>query len=116
MMERNITLHVSKDRIPRSMLIMETIGTGTRFIKECRQVGDDGLVSWQCLTDTGVLMVLSEDKKVCVTFYIASQPKVSAMYNGNTPSWVFNLIRKNKELAKIQNNKNKIEDYLGHKI
>ena len=93
MMERNITYHISEDRIDRAVFI----------IKECRQVDDKGRVSWQCLTDTGVLLVLSEDKKICVTLYIATLPKVSAMYKGKTPSWVIAKVRKNKHLAEMQN-------------
>jgi hypothetical protein len=46
---------------------------------------------------------MSEDKKICVTLYIATQPKVSAMYQGKTPSWVFNKVRKNRQYAEQQN-------------
>ena len=102
MMERNITYHISEDRIDRAVFIMETVGLGN-IIKECRQVDEKGRVSWQCLTDTGVLLVLSEDKKICVTLYIATLPKVSAMYKGKTPSWVIAKVRKNRKYAEQQN-------------
>jgi hypothetical protein len=81
---------------------MTTIGIG-EVIKEQKCVDEKGRVSWQCLTDTGVILVLSEDKKIAVTLYIATQPKVSAMYEGKTPSWVIKMVRKNKELAEKQN-------------
>ena len=102
MMKRNITYHISEERIDRAVFIMQTIGIGN-IIKEVRQVDEKGRVGWQCLTDTGVLLVLSEDKKICVTLYIASQPKVSAMYQGKTPSWVINMVRKNRKYAEEQN-------------
>lgn len=102
MMERNCSYHISKDRIPRALYIMDTVGLG-KIIKEVRQVDEAGRVSWQCLTDTGVILVMSEDKKICVTLYIATQPKVSAMYQGKTPSWVFNKVRKNRQYAEQQN-------------
>lgn len=102
MMERNITYHISEERIDRAVFIMQTVGIG-KVIKEVHQVDEKGRVGWQCLTDTGVLLVLSEDKKICVTLYIATQPKVSAMYNGKTPSWVLAKVRKNKHLAEMQN-------------
>lgn len=102
MMERNCSYHISKDRIPRAMYIMDTVGLG-KIIKEVRQVDETGRVSWQCLTDTGVILVMSEDKKICVTLYIATQPKVSAMYQGKTPSWVINKVRKNRQYAEQQN-------------
>jgi hypothetical protein len=81
---------------------MTTIGIG-EVIKEQKCVDEKGRISWQCLTNTGVILVLSEDKKIAVTLYIATQPKVSAMYEGKTPSWVIKMVRKNKELAEKQN-------------
>ena len=102
MMKRNITYHISEDRIDRAVFIMQTIGLGN-IIKEVRQVDEKGRVGWQCLTDTGVLLVLDEKKEVAITLYIATQPKVSAMYQGKTPSWVMKMVRKNRELAEKQN-------------
>ena len=102
MLKRNITCHISEERIDRACYIMQTIGIG-EVIKEVRCVQEDGRVSWQCLTDTGVILVLSEDKKMCITLYIATQPKVSAMYQGKTPSWVINMIKKNRKYAEEQN-------------
>jgi hypothetical protein len=81
---------------------MQTIGIG-EVIKEERCVDEKGRISWQCLTNTGVILVLSEDKKVAITLYIATQPKVSAMYQGKTPSWVINMVRKNRKYAEEQN-------------
>lgn len=102
MLKRNCSYHISEDRIDRAMYIMETVGIG-EIIKEVRQVDEKGRVSWQCLTNTGVILVMSEDKKICITLYIATQPKVSAMYQGKTPSWVFNKVRKNRQYAEQQN-------------
>jgi hypothetical protein len=102
MMKRNITYHISADRIDRATYIMTTIGIG-EIIKEVRCTDDKGRMSWQCLTNTGVILVLSEDKKICITLYIASQPKVSAMYQGKTPSWIINMVRKNRKYAEEQN-------------
>lgn len=100
--KRNITYHISEDRIDRAYYIMETIGIG-EIIKEQRCVDGKGRVSWQCLTNTGVLLVLDEKKEILITLYIASQPKVSAMYEGKTPSWVFKIVRKNRKYAEQQN-------------
>ena len=102
MMKRNCTYHISEDRLDRAMFIMTTIGIGN-IIKEQKCIDEKGRISWQCLTNTGVILVLSEDKQVAVTLYIATQPKVSAMYEGKTPSWVIKMVRKNKELAEKQN-------------
>lgn len=102
MIKRNCTYHISEDRLDRATFIMTTIGIG-EIIKEQRCVDELGRVSWQCLTNTGVILVLSENKKIAITLYIASQPKVSAMYCGKTPSWVINMVRKNRKYAEEQN-------------
>lgn len=102
MLKRNITYHISEDRLDRACYIMQTIGIG-EIVKEERCVQEDGRISWQCLTNTGVILVLSEDRKVAITLYIASQAKVSAMYKGNTPSWMFKIVKKNKVYQEMQN-------------
>jgi hypothetical protein len=101
MLKRNCSYHISEERLDRACFIMQTVGIG-EVIKEIRCVQKDGRISWQCLTNTGVILVLSEDKKLCITLYIATQPKVSAMYQGKTPSWVFNIVRKNRKYAEEQ--------------
>lgn len=100
--KRNISYHISEDRIDRACYIMETVGLG-EIIKEVRDTDAHGRVSWQCLTDTGVIMIFNEQKTMMVTLYIATQPKVSAMYKGNTPSWVMKMIKKNAKYAIEQN-------------
>ena len=102
MLKRNASYHISEDRLDRAVYIMQTVGLG-EIIKEVRCVDTQGRVSWQCLTDTGVLLVLNEQKTMAITLYIATQPKVSAMYKGNTPSWVLKMVRKNREYAEMQN-------------
>ena len=102
MLKRNCTYHISEERLDRALYIMQTVGIGD-IIKEEKCVDEKGRTSWQCLTNTGVILILSEDKKICITLYIASQPKVSALYKGKTPSWVFNIVRKNRKYAEEQN-------------
>ena len=102
MVKRNITYHISEDRLDRACFIMQTVGIG-EIVKEERCVQEDGRISWQCLTNTGVILVMSEDRKIVITLYIASQAKVSAMYKGNTPSWMFKVVKKNKVYQEMQN-------------
>ena len=102
MIKRNASFHISEDRLDRACFILQTIGLG-EIIKEVRCVDEKGRVGWQCLTDTGVLLVLNEDKTMAVTLYIATQPKVSAMYKGNTPSWVIKMVKKNRAYVEMQN-------------
>jgi hypothetical protein len=100
--KRNITYHISEDRLDRACFIMQTVGIG-EIVKEERCIQEDGRISWQCLTNTGVILVMSEDRKIVITLYIASQAKVSAMYKGNTPSWMFKVVKKNKVYQEMQN-------------
>ena len=102
MMPRNCSYHISEDRLDRATYIMTTIGIGN-IIKEVHAVDEKGRPSWQCLTDTGVILVLNEQKTIAITLYIATQPKVSAMYQGKTPSWIIARVRKNRQYAEMQN-------------
>lgn len=102
MLKRNISYHISEDRLDRAVYIATTVDLG-EIIKEQRCVDEKGRVSWQCFTDTGVIIVLNEQKTMAVTLYIATQPKVSAMYKGNTPSWILKMVRKNAVYAVEQN-------------
>ena len=102
MLKRNISYHISEERLDRACYIMQTVGLG-EIIKEQKCVDERNRVSWQCLTDTGVIIILNEQKTVAITLYIATQPKVSAMYAGNTPSWVLRVVKKNIQYAKLQN-------------
>ena len=100
--KRNISYHISEDRLNRACYIMQTVGLG-EIIKEQRGTDEQGRVYWRCFTNTGVMLIFNEQKTRMVTLYIASQPQVSAMYEGKTPSWVFALVRKNAQYAKMQN-------------
>lgn len=102
MMARNISYHIAEDRLDRAILIMTTIGLGN-IVKEQKAINASGRPCWECITDTGVIIVLDEPKKVAITLYIASMPKVSAIYKGQTPGWLIKVVKKNKELAKMQN-------------
>lgn len=102
MMKRNISYHISEDRLDRACYIMQTIGIG-EIIKEQKGQDQQGRVFWRCFTNTGVMLIMNEDKSRVVTLYIAEQKQVSSVYEGKTPSWVFALVRKNAQYAKIQN-------------
>ena len=102
MMKRNISYHISEDRLDRACYIMQTIGIGD-IIKEQRGQDEKGRVFWRCFTNTGVMLIMNEDKSRVVTLYIAEQKQVSSVYEGKTPSWVFALVRKNAQYAKMQN-------------
>ena len=102
MLKRNISYHISEDRLDRATYIMTTIGIGD-VIKEQRGVDEQGRIYWRCFTNTGVMLIMNADKSRVVTLYIAEQKQVSSIYQGKTPSWVFALVKKNIRYAKEQN-------------
>lgn len=102
MLKRNISYHISEDRLDRACYIMQTIGIGD-IIKEQRGIDEQGRVYWRCFTNTGVILIMNENKSRAVTLYIAEQKQVSSIYQGKTPSWVFALVKKNARYAKEQN-------------
>lgn len=102
MLKRNISYHISEDRLDRACYIMQTIGIG-EVIKEEHRVDEQGRPHWRCFTNTGVMLIMNADKSRVVTLYIAEQKQVSSIYQGHTPSWVFALVRKNMKYAKEQN-------------
>ena len=101
MIKRNISYHISEDRLDRACYIMETVGLG-EIIKEVRDTDAHGRVSWQCLTDTGVVMVISKDtykgKRLLITTYVGTIDKASAMFkstgHSRLPSFVSTAILK----------------------
>lgn len=102
MLKRNISYHISEDRLERACYIMQTVGIG-EILKEQKGVDEKGRTYWRCFTDTGVMLIMNADKSRLVTLYIAEQKQVSSIYQGKTPSWVFALVKKNMRYAKEQN-------------
>lgn len=100
--KRNISYHISEDRLDRACYIMQTIGIG-EVIKEQHGVDEKGRGYWRSFTNTGAMLIFNEEKNVVVTLYIPTQKQVSSVYQGKTPSWVFNLVKKNAKYAEMQN-------------
>ena len=94
MIKRNISYHISEDRLDRACYIMTTVGMG-EIIKEQHGINERKRGYWRCFTDTGVMLIMDEGKTKVVTLYIASQAQVCSLYEGNTPSWVLKMVRKN---------------------
>jgi hypothetical protein len=102
MLKRNISYHISEDRLDRACYIMQTVGLG-EIIKEQHSIDEQGRGYWRCFTNTGVMLIMDERKARAITLYIADQKQVSSIYQGKTPSWVFAMVRKNIKYAKMQN-------------
>ena len=94
MLKRNISYHISEDRLDRACYIMTTIGLG-EIVKEREAIDEKGRLGYKCVTDTGVIVVLNADRTRAVTLYIATQKQVAWVYNGKVPSWMFKVVKKN---------------------
>ena len=95
MLKRNITYHISEDRIDRACDIITTIGLG-EVVKERRAIDTQGRLSFKCVTDTGVMLIFNADKTKVVTLFIPDLHQVSWVYEGNTPSWLLKVVKKNR--------------------
>lgn len=102
MLKRNISYHISEDRLDRATYILTTIGMG-EIVRERSKVDELGRTSILCLTDTGVVLVFNATKTKMITLYIADQKQVSWVCRGDTPSWLFNVVKKNKIHRENQN-------------
>lgn len=100
--KRNCSYHISEDRLDRAAYILTTVGMG-EIIKEQHGIDEKGRGYWRCFTNTGVMLIMNEQKDRVVTLYIATQTQVSSIYCGQTPSWVFKMVKKNKIYAEMQN-------------
>lgn len=102
MLKRNISYHISEDRLDRATYILTTIGMG-EIVRERSKVDDMGRTSVLCLTNTGVVLVFNATKTKMITLYIADQKQVSWVCRGDTPQWLFNVVKKNKVHRENQN-------------
>lgn len=102
MMKRNISYHISEDRLERAAYILTTVGMG-EIVQERSKVDPQGRTSILCLTNTGVILVFNATKTKMITLYIADQKQVSWVCRGNTPNWLFKVVKKNLPYAKEQN-------------
>lgn len=92
MMNRmKMTKHAAEDRIDRLMQIATTIGFGKEVLCVPSDTKPDAV---ECLTDTGVIIIKSADKKVMITAYVATIDRVFALYKGKAPQWMIEKVRK----------------------
>lgn len=100
--KRNISYHISEDRLDRACYIMSTVGIG-EVVRSIHGVDEKGRGYWRSVTDTGVIMIFNEQKDRVVTLWIAEFSQVSSIYKGNTPSWLIKQVKKNRQYIAMQN-------------
>ena len=104
-MVATMTKHARVDRQARLNFILDTVGVGNILVGT---VGtNNGHANYECLTDTGVLLIFSLDRKTLITAYIPNTEKAVAVYLQATqrrkmPDNLYNRVRANQYYAKKQ--------------
>lgn len=102
MMERNVTYHMSEDRLERAAFIATQIGYGNVVREKFYSTADRGDY-WRQITDTGVLIVRSADKRIVITLWIANVNQASDIFNGEKlPPCLYKKIVKNRQFKLAQ--------------
>lgn len=104
-MVATMTKHARVDRQARLNFILDTVGVGNIVAGMINT--NNGHPNFECLTDTGVLLVFSPDRKILITAYIPNTEKAVAVYLKSTqrkslPDGLYNKIKANQKIAKKQ--------------
>lgn len=104
-MVATMTKHARVDRQARIDYIIDTVGIGEII---AGAVGtNNGHANYECLTNTGVLLIFSLDRKTLITAYIPNTQKAVAVYLQATqrkkmPDGLYNRVKANQTYAKKQ--------------
>lgn len=100
-----ISNHVKNERIDRFMNIQQFFGIGEEYLS----VYKDGKTT--VLTNTGIILIMSADKKILVTCYVATMNQAMALYrikrgNKKMPQWLYcKIIKNNKTVDQMRKDK-----------
>lgn len=101
MVERNMTTHARYDRFDRLSQIIDLFGDLGEVVNEkfFRDTPINGSY-WRQITDKGVIIVLSADRRHIVTGWLATVHQVTEIYDGRRlPQYLYNRIQKNKKIV-----------------
>lgn len=92
MRERNLTYHAQDDRADRLLYILLNVGLGDKILQERVTYNSKGGTVEQ-LTDTGVLVIRTIDKKEIITMMMPTVAQLKRIYGGkDAPRLVFELV------------------------
>lgn len=96
MMKFEMTYHASIERADRLAACIEYLGM-SKFILEAKDRRYPG--TRQCLTSTGIILVVSESTGQVITGFMASMPQLFAMYRScgykQVPPKIYARVEKN---------------------
>ena len=93
-----MTYHCEVERAERVKNIIEKIGIG-QVVKEVYKMDfeKNKAGKYICITDTGITLIKSEDKKTIITMYVTTYRELVAAYNGtkSTPTYLQKKVDRN---------------------
>lgn len=93
-----VSSHVMFHRADRYMNIKQFFGIGEPYLT----IHKDGRT--QILTNTGVMLIMNNEKTVLITCYVATKSQAVRIYRDvygqqKMPQWLFNRVMKNQKLV-----------------
>lgn len=85
------TKHIIEDRLDRLTLIATTIGFGQVMKEKQMEYGI------RQITDTGVLVVRSDDRQTIITLWMANMTQAKEIYGDNIPVELRRAIKSNRK-------------------
>jgi hypothetical protein len=76
MFKVQMTKHATQERMDRLVKIALTLGWGEILLKSPKENG----TKMECITSTGVLMIMNKDCDTLITAFVPSIDKVTAVY------------------------------------
>ena len=85
--------HLLEDRSDRLISIATTVGFGEIIHKRKLEAES----AWAVFTDTGVMLVTDIHDSFIVTMYLVSIKQASAIFHGEIPGDLFEVIKRNQK-------------------
>ena len=97
-----MTYHCEVQRADRVKHIIDTIGLGQvvreKYIHTAEQIRKGQAGKYLCITDTGIMLVKTEDKLKIITMYVATYRELVAIYGGQNkiPKYLHKRVDRNQ--------------------
>ena len=103
-MELKMSYHCGVERANRVHNIVEKIGLGQivkeKYTRNFGQIAAGNEGRYLCVTDTGIIIVKTEDKQTAITMYVATMKLLAFIYGGNRaiPPYLRRKVDRNQSL------------------
>lgn len=104
----NLSYHCKVERRARVESIMEKIGLGQvireKYVHSPEEISAGRAGRYLCVTDTGIIIVKTEDKLTVITMYVATMRELVMIYGGNKSIPVFLKKKVDRNQSKYTDN------------